>query len=120
MYVFIVMILALLLHVYGYKHNQIMFSLQTMSYCVFALYKPSLYHISVLYYLRASYFGFGSGAFVKDFPEFYIESSPRNYRFLTKDANFLRVAGIPTIITIVLGVLILSLRLCYAMKHSSS
>ena len=41
-YVFLMMVVAFIIYISGFKHNQIMFSLHTMSYCVFALYKPSL------------------------------------------------------------------------------
>lgn len=72
LYVFVVMGFAYYLYLLGYKHNQVMFSIQSFSLCIFGLYKPNLDHISVLYYLRASYFGFGSGPFAAYIPPYYI------------------------------------------------
>lgn len=114
------MVLALLLHVRGHKHNQVMFFLQTMSFCVFAIFRPQLEHISVLFYLRASYFGFGPGPFHNYFPEYYVEAAPRNYRFLTKDCNFLRVAGVPLLITILIGLICFILRFLYVVSYNNS
>lgn len=66
------------LYIKGFKHNQSLFFLQTMSFMGFAIKDPSLLQTVYLYNLKLVYFGTSPLA-AKLIPYDYFESSKGNF-----------------------------------------
>jgi hypothetical protein len=63
---------SLLLYIFGFKHNQIPFFIQTVSLIGFTYSDDTFLYVSALYNLRYSYYAFGnalSGIIPKDYLE---------------------------------------------------
>lgn len=105
-FVVITMIVAFGFYIFGFKHNQACYFMQTMSFLSFTISDPGLDTAMFLYNLRYSYYNFSPyNALSQLVPSDYIELSPGNYKYLTVDANIVRNIGIPLILALTVGVL---------------
>jgi len=105
----LIMIACYPLYLKGFKHNQIIFFLQTLAFMSFTLKDDSYTTVEYLYELRLSYLGLGN-VFAALFTPHYLEHSTGNFPWLTTDSNILRVAGIPLAMTALMALLSLLLR----------
>ena len=93
---------ALVGYIYGYKHNQIAFLLQTLCFMGFSLedeYKQSIIFLSNL---RFSYYQFTEDNPFSKYPETYVKRAPGNYNFLSVDDSYFRIFGWPFLVTTVI------------------
>lgn len=110
------MIIAMALHVFGFKHNQIMFFMQTMALMAFSIKDEKLLRMAFLYNLRFAYYGFTRTA---DWlvPKDYLQESRGNFIKLTYDDTFFRVSGSAFMISFVVMILIVLVRSFYYCIH---
>lgn len=74
-FVIIFMIIALWINLKGYKHNQIMFYLQTLSFLPYYLGGARFSTAQFLFNTKVSYFKFGTTPLYNVIPAAYFESS---------------------------------------------
>jgi hypothetical protein len=106
----LVMIACYPLYLKGFKHNQVIFFLQTLAFMSFALKDEEYVLVESLYELRLSYLGFGNIFNDTVFAPNYLEPSTGNFPQLTTDSNILRVAGTPLAVAVTIAGLCLLLR----------
>lgn len=103
--IIIALVLSFVLYVKGFKHNQTVFFLQTMSFLQFVIKDDQLGMTVLLFQLRYAYFSFGN-LLSSLIPSDYLEESKGNFSYFSVDSNIIRTAG--TTITIAFAVAVLS------------
>ena len=106
-------ICSYVLYVIGFKHNSVIFYIQTLSFIAFVTDDSVIVNIVFLYNLRYSYFNYDSNPFWRLIPLDYIEKCPGNYHITSVDCNIVRNIGLALLIALISGSLIAILRFVY-------
>lgn len=111
------MIVALAIYVLGFKHNQLLFFLQTMGLLAYTLDIAVYYEQATFTYaLKAAYYQFGEQPSIAPIPDGYLESSLGNFSYFQIDGNIFRVADILMVITVSIAIIISVFRAIYYLK----
>lgn len=108
----VVWLVCITVYLRGFKHNQTIWFLQTMSFLGFVIVDEELTRSMFLYSLHACYLNF-KNALVKIIPADYFQSSPGNFWYLTYDSNFFRVAGTQILVALIVASLSIIFRVTY-------
>lgn len=105
-------IVSIALAIFGYKHNQLMYYMQTFTLLGLVLGGDRSGTATILFNMKWSCFMYGS-PFAGLIPADYLESSYGNFRWMTEDSNILKVTGTPILFFSVVMLLALGVFLGY-------
>ena len=103
--------MGFVIYVLGYKHNQIIFIIQTLCFATFKIDNTHLSSVYFGYNLKFSYYNFGVQMLEFLLEENYFEESNGNFGFLTKDANIIRILGVAIILAFINFIILLAILL---------
>lgn len=105
--------MAYILYVLGYKHNQLMFYLQSMSFYGFVIDRTPIANVVFLYNLRYTYFNYDRNPLEKVIPMNYIENCQGNYFITSTDCNMIRNIGLSLVLALTIGILLIVTRIIH-------
>ena len=100
-------IMVFVIYVLGYKHNQLLFYIQTLSLMGFVIDRDPLVNVVFLNNLRYSYFNYDKNPLQNLIPRNYLERCPGNYFMTSIDCNIVRNIGMTLILALIVEAILI-------------